>query len=104
MSVCGRFIYLRSAICHQCIKNVIFQEYDYVFSVDIEEGKPPLQLPYNITEDPWFAAEKFIAKNNLSSTFLEEVANFIIKNTKGVTLAQGSSAVVSDPFTGQLSH
>lgn len=26
-------------------------EYDYVFSVDIEEGAPPLKLPYNIGQD-----------------------------------------------------
>lgn len=26
---------------------VYLQEYDYVFSVDVEDGKPPLKLPYN---------------------------------------------------------
>lgn len=25
------------------------QEYDYVFDVDIQEGKPTLKLPFNIT-------------------------------------------------------
>uniref|UniRef100_A0A1I8FD82 UPF0020 domain-containing protein n=1 Tax=Macrostomum lignano TaxID=282301 RepID=A0A1I8FD82_9PLAT len=29
------------------------QDYDFVFTVDVEEGKPPLKLPYNRTEDPW---------------------------------------------------
>ncbi|XP_053395858.1 phospholipase A-2-activating protein-like [Mercenaria mercenaria] len=74
------------------------KEYDYVFSVDIEEGKPPLKLPYNISEDPWFAAQNFISNNNLSQLFLDQVANFIIDNTKGVTLNQSSG--YSDPFTG----
>ena len=27
----------------------VFKEYDYVFEVDIEEGKPPLKLPFNVT-------------------------------------------------------
>lgn len=27
------------------------KEYDYVFDVDIQEGVPPLKLPYNITGD-----------------------------------------------------
>ncbi|XP_070562715.1 phospholipase A-2-activating protein-like [Ptychodera flava] len=75
------------------------QEYDYVFSVDIEDGKPPLKLPYNITEDPWFAAQKFLQRNELSPLFLDQVANFIVENTKGTTLGS-SGPVVSDPFTG----
>jgi phospholipase A-2-activating protein len=25
------------------------KEYDYVFDVDIEDGKPPLKLPYNLS-------------------------------------------------------
>ena len=25
------------------------QEYDIVFNVEIEEGKPPLKLPFNLT-------------------------------------------------------
>lgn len=27
------------------------QEYDFVFDVDVEEGKPPLKLPYNATRE-----------------------------------------------------
>ena len=72
-----------------------------MFSVDIEEGKPPLKLPYNIAEDPWFAAQNFLYKNNLSQLFLDQVANFILENTKGVTLGQGQGAGFSDPFTGK---
>ena len=72
-----------------------------MFSVDIEEGKPPLKLPYNIAEDPWFAAQNFLYKNNLSQLFLDQVANFILDNTKGVTLGQGQGAGYSDPFTGR---
>jgi len=78
----------------------LFQEYDYVFSVDIEEGKPPLKLPYNMSEDPWFAAQAFLDKNNLSQLFLDQVANFITENTKGATLTQGSGSGYADPFTG----
>lgn len=76
------------------------KEYDYVFSVDIKEGAPPLKLPFNISEDPWMAAQKFLNKNNLSQLFLDQVANFIVENTKGVTLGTGSALAYSDPFTG----
>jgi len=76
------------------------KEYDYVFSVDIKEGAPPLKLPFNISEDPWMAAQKFLNKNNLSQLFLDQVANFIVENTKGVTLGTGSNQAYCDPFTG----
>lgn len=76
------------------------QEYDYVFTVDLDE-KGTLKLPYNITEDPWFAAQKFIHKNNLSQLFLDQVANFIVNNTKGMQLGTSTSnREFEDPFTG----
>ncbi|XP_064626570.1 phospholipase A-2-activating protein-like [Lineus longissimus] len=75
------------------------KEYDYVFDVDIEEGMPPLKLPFNISDDPWMAAQEFIHKNELSQMFLDQIANFIYKNTEGVTLGQKSAPNV-DPYTG----
>lgn len=72
-----------------------------MFDVDIQEGKPPLKLPYNISEDPWFAAQAFLDRNNLSQLFLDQVANFITQNAKGVTLGTQSSGY-ADPFTGTL--
>ena len=75
------------------------KEYDYVFTVDILEGAPPLHLPYNLSEDPWFAAQNFIDEHDLSQQFLDTVANFIIDNTKqSVSMQQDNS--FADPFTG----
>ena len=45
-----------------------------MFSVDIEDGVPPLKLPYNISDDPWVTAQKFIEKNSLSQTYLDQIA------------------------------
>jgi phospholipase A-2-activating protein len=71
-----------------------------VFSVDLDE-KGTLKLPYNVTEDPWFAAQKFIHKHELSQMFLDQVAKFIIDNTKGVEIGTAaSSSDYVDPFTG----
>ncbi|CAG7833242.1 unnamed protein product [Allacma fusca] len=75
------------------------KEYDYVFSVDLD-GTATLKLPYNISEDPWFAAKRFIDKNDLNPQFLDQVANFIIQNTKGMVLGSGSDSNYADPFTG----
>ncbi|XP_037071040.1 phospholipase A-2-activating protein-like [Pollicipes pollicipes] len=79
------------------------KEYDYVFTVDIQEGAPPLKLPYNTSEDPWQAAQRFIHKHDLSQAFLDQVANFIIKNSggAGVAAAPAPSADYYDPFTGK---
>lgn len=65
-------------------------DYDYVFDVDIEDGKPDLKLPYNLSQNPYEAATKFIQDNELPMTYLDQVANFITSNTKGATLGQSS--------------
>lgn len=79
-------------------------EYDFVFNVDIEDGAPPLKLPFNRNDDPWMAAQKFIHKHDLPQVYLEQVANFIIKNANLTSLPP---PVVhedfTDPFTGKKS-
>ncbi|KAM9939276.1 hypothetical protein OXX80_001259 [Metschnikowia pulcherrima] len=67
------------------------KEYDYVFDVDVEDGKPPLKLPYNATENPYEAAERFLAANDLPGSYAQEVVNFINKNTGGVALDSQSA-------------
>ncbi|KAJ4392790.1 WD repeat protein Lub1 [Didymella pomorum] len=73
------------------------KEYDYVFDVDIEEGKPPLKLPYNLNQNHYEVARKFIEDNELPLTYLDQVANFIVQNTQGATLGQ-SSGQGADPW------
>lgn len=74
------------------------KEYDFIFTIDVNEGGSPLKLPYNLKDDPWLTAHNFLEKNDLSPMFLDQVANFIIENTKGHTL--GSAPTGTDPFTG----
>ena len=45
------------------------------------------------------AAHQFLERNDLSQMFLDQVVDFILKNTKGVTIGQQTSAA-GDPFTG----
>lgn len=76
------------------------RDYDYVFDVDIEDGKPALKLPYNASQNPYEVAQKFIADNELPITYLDQVANFILQNTQGANIgnsAQGPAAG-SDPW------
>ncbi|CAG8285752.1 hypothetical protein PENNAL_c0007G09559 [Penicillium nalgiovense] len=74
------------------------QDYDYVFDVDIEDGKPPLKLPYNVTQNPYEAATKFIGDNELPMTYLDQVANFITQNTQGATIGQSQEPAGADPW------
>lgn len=75
------------------------KEYDHVFDVELTEGQPALKLPYNLSDDPWMAAHKFLDDNDLDQMFLDQVANFIQDQTKNVTLGVRAPSV-SDPFTG----
>ncbi|KAH7073421.1 PLAA family ubiquitin binding-domain-containing protein, partial [Auriculariales sp. MPI-PUGE-AT-0066] len=79
------------------------REYDYVFDVDIQEGVPPLKLPYNVSENPYLAAQRFLQNNDLPLTYLDEVVRFIEKNTAGVTLGASSNDFV-DPYTGRSAY
>uniref|UniRef100_A0A668SLD6 Phospholipase A2-activating protein n=2 Tax=Oreochromis aureus TaxID=47969 RepID=A0A668SLD6_OREAU len=85
----------------QTSKSVMYEgkEYDYVFSIDVNEGGPSMKLPYNVTDDPWLTAHNFLQKNDLSPMFLDQVANFIIENTKGHVVGPAQPAG-GDPFTG----
>lgn len=96
------------------------KEYDYVFDVDIQEGVPPLKLPYNVTgaisfsnilarmvaefrpENPYSAAQRFLQANELPLSYIDEVVQFIEKNTSGVNLGGGEEYV--DPYTGYCQH
>jgi phospholipase A-2-activating protein len=71
-------------------------EYDYVFDVDIQEGSPPLKLPYNVSQNPYEAAQKFLEKNGLDMGYVDQVVKFIEQNTGGVKLGTSGGAV--DPY------
>ncbi|QHS74394.1 Doa1p [Saccharomyces paradoxus] len=60
--------------------------YDYVFDVDIEDGKPPLKLPINVSDNPYTAADNFLARYELPTSYRDQVVQFILKNTNGVSL------------------
>lgn len=83
-------------------KKISYQgkEWDYVFDVDIEDGKPALKLPYNVNSNAWEAAQKFITDNELPMSYLDQVANFITTNTQGTSIGQQSSqqGLGSDPW------
>lgn len=73
------------------------KEYDFVFDIDVDEGKV-LKLPYNRDQDPYTVAQKFIHDHDMPQVYLDQIANFIYKNA-GVK-QQPSGGGVVDPFTG----
>jgi phospholipase A-2-activating protein len=52
------------------------------------------------SENPWVAAQRFLEKHDLPSSYSEQVVEFIHKNTGGVQLGQGDANAYVDPFTG----
>ncbi|SMN19463.1 similar to Saccharomyces cerevisiae YKL213C DOA1 WD repeat protein required for ubiquitin-mediated protein degradation [Maudiozyma saulgeensis] len=75
-------------------KKVNFEgkDYDYVFDVDVEEGQPPLKLPINIRDNPYEAADKFIIRYDLPSNYKDQIVNFILQNTNGISFDQPNSS------------
>ncbi|KAG9241958.1 WD40-repeat-containing domain protein [Calycina marina] len=73
------------------------QEYDYVFDVDVEDGKPPLKLPFNASQNPYEAAQKFLDRTKLPQTYLEQIAAHIVANAQGVSLDQPMADAPSGP-------
>ncbi len=84
------------------------KEYDFVFSIELDDTGGKLKLPYNRSEDAWMAAQKFIHKHELPQGYLDTIANFIIKNSGGVggggSASNGGGGGGHDPFTGQLKN
>lgn len=74
------------------------EEYDYVFDVDVEDGAPPLKLPFNHNDNPYEAADKFLAANELPASYREEVVRFILQNTGGAQLDL-APAPVTNPYS-----
>ena len=52
----------------------------------------------NRAENPYAAAQRFLAQNDLPPTYLDEVVKFIEQQTAGVSLPANNEYV--DPFTG----
>jgi len=51
-------------------------------------------------DNPFMAAQTFLVKNELPASYLDQVVEFIHKNTNGETLGQDTSNTYVDPYTG----
>ena len=76
------------------------RSYDFVFDVDIAEGAPALKLPFDIGDNPYDAAERFLETNGLDPGYREQVVNFIVQNVGEDAFAGAGANVSADPFTG----
>ena len=57
-----------------------------------------MKLPYNLSDNPYDRATKFLGDNELPISYLDSVANFITENTKGATMGQQSQPAGADPL------
>ena len=75
------------------------KEYDYVFDVDIQEGAPPIKLPYNLNQNPFEAAQEFIDKHELPQGYLDQIGNFIISNAQNIVIGAQPAQPSRDPWS-----
>ncbi|KAJ7685609.1 phospholipase A-2-activating protein [Mycena polygramma] len=76
------------------------KEYDYVWNVALEDGEPALKLPYNVSENPAAAAQRFLERNNLPLTHVPTIVDYIYQNTPGQNLGGAGGEQYVDPYTG----
>lgn len=56
------------------------QYYDHVFKVELDDEGRLYELPYNVGENPYVAAQSFLNRHNLPISYIDQVARFITKN------------------------
>ncbi|KAK4703285.1 phospholipase A-2-activating protein, partial [Phenoliferia sp. Uapishka_3] len=76
------------------------EEYDFVFDVDFSDGVQPLKLPYNVTDNPYETAQKFLFRHELPAEYIDQVVAHIEANTGGVALGTAGGSDFVDPYTG----
>ncbi|PNT41336.1 hypothetical protein POPTR_004G150700v4 [Populus trichocarpa] len=77
-------------------------EYDYVFDVDIGDGEPIRKLPYNLSDNPYSTADKWLLKENLPLAYRQQIVEFILQNSGQGGVALDSS--FRDPYTGSNAY
>jgi len=55
------------------------------------------------TENPYGAAQRFLDRHDLPHTYVDQVVQFIEKNTAGINMGTGGNEYV-DPYTGKTHH
>ncbi|CAI9104464.1 OLC1v1003135C2 [Oldenlandia corymbosa var. corymbosa] len=77
-------------------------QYDYVFDVDIGDGEPIRKLPYNRSDNPYDAADRWLLKENLPLSYRQQIVEFILQNTGQRDFSLDPS--FRDPFTGASAY
>lgn len=72
--------------------------YDFVWDVALEDGAPSYKLPYNLSDNPYEVATKFLADHELPVAFMDDIVKFIRQNTAGATIGGPSDVGGPDPF------
>lgn len=55
----------------------------------------------HFAENPYQVSQDFIHRHELPQDYLDQIATFLIDNSKGVTLGTAAPQNVSDPYTGK---
>ncbi|GKV19762.1 hypothetical protein SLEP1_g29984 [Rubroshorea leprosula] len=73
-----------------------------VFDVDIGDGEPIRKLPYNRSDNPYDAADKWLLRENLPLAYRQQIVEFILQNTGQKDFSLDPS--FRDPYTGSSAY
>eukprot|EP01107_Rhizomastix_libera_P001020 TRINITY_DN11858_c0_g1_i2.p1 TRINITY_DN11858_c0_g1~~TRINITY_DN11858_c0_g1_i2.p1 ORF type:complete len:404 (-),score=129.76 TRINITY_DN11858_c0_g1_i2:267-1478(-) len=74
------------------------KQYDNVFDVELPDGGK-YKIGINNGDNPYTVAQSFITSHDLDQSFLDEIAEFVTKNTQAFQIGQ-QEELPSDPLTG----
>eukprot|EP00798_Chlamydomonas_sp_ICE-L_P025625 gene25625-11281_t len=81
------------------------KEWDFVFDVDFADDTPVKKLPYDMSENPYIAAARFLEMEDLPLGYKDQIVAFILENSgQNKPTANFNNMPVTggfcDPFTG----
>ncbi|GAA5900619.1 uncharacterized protein JCM6883_002902 [Sporobolomyces salmoneus] len=62
------------------------KEFDFVFQIDVSDDNPPIPLPYDLGDDVYGIAKKFVEENGLPESHIDQIVDFSWASTSSATL------------------
>ncbi|GAA5888437.1 hypothetical protein JCM16303_005740 [Sporobolomyces ruberrimus] len=56
------------------------REYDFVFQIDVSDDSPPIPFPYDLEDDVYEVAKRFVEEHKLPESYLEQIVEFVRSN------------------------
>jgi hypothetical protein len=85
-------------MCLKLILRMVLQRFPSLTMLQVCINTSPGVFTHRFEENPYSAAQRFLARNDLPMEYLDQVVSFIEKNSGGVKVQSSQQFV--DPYTG----